>query len=57
MSKNFNVLESVGAAHLLTEEQKVIKFEAGLKEDNAINYSINSKSIWDTLLENEQTFD
>ena len=26
MSKNFNMLELVGAAHLLTEEQKIIKF-------------------------------
>ena len=45
MSKNFNMLELAGAAHLLTEKQKVIKFEAELKEDKAINYSINSKSI------------
>ena len=45
MLKNFNMLELAGVAHLLTEEQKIIKFEAGLKEDKAINYSINSKSI------------
>ena len=57
MSKNFNMLELAGKAHLLNEEQKIIKFEAGLKGDKAINYSINSKSIWDLLPENQQTFD
>ena len=57
MSKNFNMLEMAGKTHLLTEEQKIIKFEAGLKEDKAINYSINYKSIWDSLPENQQTFD
>ena len=57
ISKIFNMLELAGAAHLLTEEQKIIKFEAGLKEDKPINYSINSKSIWDSLTENLQTFD
>ena len=57
MSKNFNMLELAGIAHLLTEEQKIIKFEAGLKEDKAINYSINAKSIWDSLPDNNKTFD
>ena len=57
MSKNFNMLELAGVAHLLTKEQKIIKFEARLKEDKAINYSISSKSIWDLLNENQQTFD
>ena len=53
MSQNFNLLGLAGAAHPLTEEQKIIKFEAGLKEDKAINYSINSKIIWDTFPENQ----
>ena len=57
ISKNFNLLELAGTAHLLTEEQKIIKFEAGLKEEKAISYSINSKSIWDSFPENDQTFD
>ena len=48
------MLELAGAAHLSTEEQKIIIFEAGLKEDKAINCSINSKSIWDSLPENSQ---
>ena len=34
MSKNFNMLELAGTE---TEEQKIIKFETGLKEDKAIN--------------------
>ena len=33
MSKNFNLLEQAGVAHTLTEEQKVVKFEVGLKEE------------------------
>ena len=57
MSKNFNLLELAGTAHLLTEEQKIIKFESGLKEDKAISYSITSKSNWDSLPENQRTFD
>ena len=51
------MLELAGVAHLLTEEQKIITFEAGLKEDKAIKYSINSKSIWDSIPENQQIFD
>ena len=57
MSKNFNMLELAGIAHLLTEEQKIIKFESGLKVDKAISYSITSKSTWDALPENQRTFD
>ena len=34
-----------------------MKFEAGLTEEKAISYSIDSKSIWDSLPENNQTFD
>ena len=44
MSKDFNLLEQAGVAHNLTKEQKVIKFEAGLKEEKYISYSINAKS-------------
>ena len=51
------MLELAGTAHSLTEEQKIIKFEAGLKEEKAIIYSINSKSTWDSLPGNDQTFD
>ena len=44
MSKDFNLLEQAGVAHTLTKEQKFIKFEAGLKEEKYISYSINAKS-------------
>ena len=57
MSKNFNLLELAGIAHLLTEEQKIIQFESGLKEDKAISYSITSKSILDALPVNQRFFD
>ena len=30
------MLELAGVAHALTEEQKIIKFEAGLREEKAI---------------------
>ena len=51
------MLELVGIAHLLAEEQKIVKFESGLKEDKAISYSITSKSIWDALPKNQRNFD
>ena len=57
MLKSFNILELAGIAHLLTEEQKIIKFESGLKEDKAISYSITSKSILDALPMNQRFFD
>ena len=57
MSKNFNLLEQAQVAHTLTEEQKVIKFEAGLQEEKAISYSINAKSRWDRLSILDKTFD
>ena len=52
ISKNF-LLELAGTAHLLIKEQKIVKFKAGLKEEKAINYSINSKSIWNSLPKND----
>ena len=55
--KNLNMLESAGTAHLLPEEQKIIKFKAGLKEEKAISYSMNSKSIQDSIPQNYQIFD
>ena len=57
ISKSFNMLELAVTAHLLTEEQKIIKLEAGLKEEKAISYSISSKSIWDSPPENNRSFD
>ena len=57
MPKNFNLLEQAGVDHTLTEEQKVIKFEAGLQEEKSISYSINAKSGWDRLSVLDKTFD
>ena len=57
MPKIFNLLEQAGVAHTLTEEQKVVKFEAGLQEEKAISYSINAKSGWDHLPVLDKTFD
>ena len=57
MSKNFNLLEQAGVVHTLTKEQKVIKFEAGLQEEKAINYIINAKSVWDHLHVLDKNFD
>ena len=57
MSKNFSVIEQAGVAYTLTEEQKLIKFEAGLQEEKDISYSINAKSGWDRLHVLDKTFD
>ena len=51
------MIELVEIAYLLTEEQKIIKFETELKEDNASNYSISDKSAWDALPGLERIFD
>ena len=57
MSKAFNDLELAGAAHTLTEQQKITKFEHGLKESNAISWSITAKNQWNTFPLANQTFD
>ena len=44
MSKDFNLLEQAGVAQTLIEEQRVVKFEAGLHDEKAISYIINAKS-------------
>ena len=49
MTKAFNDLQNAGAAHALNEDQKISKFETGLKEPNAIKYHIEAKIEWDAL--------
>ena len=49
MTKAFNNLQNAGPAHALNEDQKISKFEIGLKEPNAIKYHIEAKIEWDTL--------
>ena len=57
MSNAFNNLSLAGPAHTLSEPQKITKFEAGLKEDNALKFAISAKIEWDRLPIEEQTFD
>ena len=57
MSTAFNDLESSGPEHHLNNDQKIAKFEAGLKEPNAINFSIQAKMKYDTLPIHDKTFD
>ena len=56
MSTAFNDLDTSGAAHRLNDEQKIAKFEAGLKEPNAINFAIQAKTRYD-ILPPGKTFD
>jgi hypothetical protein len=49
MTTAFNELEEAGAAHALTEEQKIQKFESGIQDQNALNFAITAKSTWDAL--------
>ena len=49
MTKAFNDLQNAGPAHALNENQKISKFEIGLKEPNAIKYHIEAKIEWDSL--------
>ena len=57
MSKAFNDLELAGSAHALSEQQKITKFEQGLKDNNAISWSITAKNVWNSLPVANQTFD
>lgn len=57
MTGAFNDLQLAGTAHALTEEQKITKFESGLVDDKAIDYSIQAKGKWDLKPVAEQTFD
>ena len=57
MTNAFNDLNNSGPGYHLSEAQKIIKFEAGLKQDTAIRYAITAKTSFDELPINEQTFD
>ena len=50
-------MQQAGPAYALNEEQKITAFEQGLKDANAIKYSISSKSDWDRLPIANQSFD
>ena len=44
MSGTFNDLAQSGATHQLNEQQKITKFENGLKDSNAISWAITAKN-------------
>ena len=44
MTTAFNDLELSGLVHILIDSQKVTKFENGLKEENALKFSIAAKT-------------
>ena len=56
-SKAFNDLEYAGAQFAMNEVQKVTEFQQGLQERNAIQFSMQAKTIWATKAVHEQTFD
>ena len=57
MTTAFNDLALSGPAHILSDPQKITKFENGLKETDALKFSISAKTEWDRLPALEQTFD
>ena len=57
MSNAFNDLSQSGPAHALNEQQKITKFENGLKDSTAISWAITAKIHWNTLPVALQTFD
>ena len=57
MANGFNDLAQAGPAHLLNEQQKVTKFENGLKDTTAISWAITAKNHWNNLPVPDQTFD
>ena len=57
MASAFNDLAQSGPAHRLNEQQKITKFENGLKETNAISWAITAKNHWNSLPVASQTFD
>ena len=57
MTTAFNDLALSGPAHILSDPQKITKFENGLKDENALKFSISAKTEWVRLPNVEQTFD
>lgn len=57
MSKAFNDLQLAGDAHTLNEHQKVLTFEGGLKDKEAITWYITAKEAWNRFPAAQQTFD
>ena len=49
MTQAFNDLANAGPWHELNKSQKVIKFELGQRDSNAIKYHIGAKLEWDQV--------
>ena len=49
MTTAFNDLTLSGPAHNLSDPQKITKFENGLKDHDALKFSISAKTEWDRL--------
>ena len=56
-TKAFNDLDDAGGVYSLTEEQKINKFENGLREEKSIGYSITARKEWGQLAGNRNTFE
>ena len=57
ISNAFNDLGKAGAAHHLTEQHKITKFEKGLVDKTAVTWAITAKSERNNLPPHRQTFD
>ena len=56
-TKAFNDLDDAGGVYSLTEEQKINRFENGLREEKSIGYSISARKEWNQLVGNNKTFE
>ena len=57
MTNAFNDLNNAGPAYHLTEAQKIVRFETGLAEDKALQFTIQARATFDMLPQPDQTFD
>ena len=53
----FNKLSKCGIEHRLSEPQKILKFQANIREKEATKFAISAKKDWDNLPVANQTFD
>ena len=57
MTTAFNYLERAGTAYALNDDQKVIEFKGGLKNDTALTWHLTSVTAWKALPAHLRTFD
>ena len=53
----FNKLSKCGPEHQISEHQKIMRFQANIKEKEATKFAISAKKDWDNLPVPNQTFD